>query len=369
MESLQRSASAADASDRQIEKSLELRRANKRGRILREVVDLFLERPAEYTGTQLELFERVMLKLIDQVDIEVRAHLSERLAPGAYTPPRVAQHFASDDAIAVAGPMLSQSPCLDEDFLVASALTKSQQHLLAISSREWIGPRITDVLVDRGDRTVVMRLAANEGATFSDAGHSALAERARHDRELARTALCRANISRPQMLALVERASAAVREQLIAEDARGATQIIDVVREANRRLRADSQLTSEGFERARQRIAALQRSSGLSESDLLRFVHQSQFEEVVVALSVMSGLGSTDIERMLVEASHDRLLIVARALGLSWGVVGELVAMTQHKSPDAMERLRLRYLAIPRQTAIRTLHFHQLRARAQDGAA
>src|SRR5205085_11422785 len=112
-------------------------------------------------------------------------------------------------------------------------------------------------------------------------------------------------------------------------------EIADVVREANRRLRTDSQATSERYAKARQRVNELQRDSGLSESIVLTFVHRGQFEEVVVALATMSGLAITDIARMLVEMAHDRLLIVSRALGLSWSVVGELVAMTQpqRKSP------------------------------------
>ena len=367
--------SAADPSDQQIERSLERRRVSKRGRILHEVVDLFLERPTAYTGEQLEVFQHVMFKLMDQVDLEVRAHLSERLAPGELTPPQIARHLASDAAIAVAGPMLSQSPCLDDEFLVESAKTKSQEHLLAISTRSSIGSRVTDVLVDRGDRMVVMTLAANNGARFSETGHSTLVERASDDQELAHRVWCRPDIPRPQMLALLEKASAAVRKQLIAEGQMSsglrARQIADVVGEANRRLRADSHVVSAGYVRARQRIAALQRESGLSESALLGFVHESRFEEVVVALAEMSGLGATDIERMLVEVAPDRLLIVARALGLSWSVVSELVAMNQPqpRTPEALERLRFRYLSIPQHTATRTLQFHQLRARAQGGAA
>jgi len=230
---------------------------------------------------------------------------------------------------------------------------------------------VTDVLVDRGDRMVVMTLATNDGAKFSEAGHSALVERARDDQQLALTVLCRPDISRPQMLALVERASAVVRQQLIAEGALKVQEIADVVREANRRLRTTSQASSEGYVQARERVAVVQRSRGLSEQVLLGFIHEAHFEEVVVTLSEMSGLAATDIERMLIEMAHDRLMIVARALGLSWNVVCELVVMNQpqRKTPEAMERLRLRYLAIPQQTATRTLRFHQLRNRAQDGAA
>src|SRR5205085_12497204 len=94
MEDLPHHDPQADLSDERIEESLERRRVDKRGRILREVVDLFLERPEVYADAQLELFQRVIFKLIDQVDHEVRAHLSERLAPGEHTPPQIARHLA-----------------------------------------------------------------------------------------------------------------------------------------------------------------------------------------------------------------------------------------------------------------------------------
>ena len=374
MEDLQRMELAAEA-DPRIETSLDHRRADKRGRILREVVDLFLDRPQDYTGAQLELFERVMFKLIDQVDLEVRAHLSEQLAPGAHTPSQIARHLASDSEISVAGPMLSQSPRLDDEFLVESAKTKSQEHLRAISARKSIAPRITDVLVDRGDRMVVLTLAGNSGAKFSEKGQSALLDRACDDAQLAHAVWCRPDIPRPQLLALLDKASAAVRQQLVAEgqisSGSHAHEIANVVQEANRRLRSDSQAISSGYFRARQRVAAVQQRSGLSEQALLGFIHEQCFEEVVVALAEMSGLVATDIERMLVEKTHDRLMIVAKALGLSWNVVAELVAMNQSPptTPEALERLRYRYLSIPQQTATRTLQFHQMRAKAQHGAA
>jgi uncharacterized protein (DUF2336 family) len=316
-----------------------------------------------------------MFKLIDQVDLEVRAHLSQQLAPGTHTPPQIARHLASDSEISVAGPMLSQSPRLDDEFLVESAKTKSQEHLLAISARKSIAPRITDVLVDRGDRMVVLTLAGNSGAKFSEKGQSALLDRACDDAQLAHAVWCRPDIPRPQLLALLDKASAVVRQQLIAEGQMDsglrAREIANVLHEANRRLRSDSQVISSGYFRARQRVAAVQQKSGLSEQALLAFIHEQCFEEVVVALAEMSGLIATDIERMLVEKTHDRLMIVAKALGLSWNVVAELVAMnlSQPTTPEALERLRYRYLSIPQQTATRTLQFHQMRAKAQHGAA
>jgi len=342
-----------------------------RQRILERITDLFAAGSRGYNGDQIALFDDVLQELVADIEVQARARLAQRLAHIQTSPPGIIRALAFDDSIVVAEPVLKYSQQLSDADLAENARTKSQEHLLAIAQRLKLSETVTDVLVDRGDRMVVMTLAANDGAKFSEAGHSALVERARDDQQLALAVLCRPDISRPQMLALVERASAVVRQQLIAEGALKVQEIADVVREASRRLRTGSQITSEGYVRARERVGELQRTSGLSETVLLGFIHEARFEEVVVTLSEMSGLAATDLERMLVEMAHDRLMIVARALGLSWNVVSELVVMNQpqRKTPEAMERLRLRYLSIPPQTATRTLRFHQLRTRAQDGAA
>ena len=54
-----------------------------------------------------------------------------------------------DSAIEVAGPVLSHSERLDDPILVESAMTKSQDHLLAISRRKALAEPVTDVLVEK----------------------------------------------------------------------------------------------------------------------------------------------------------------------------------------------------------------------------
>ena len=85
--------------------------------------------------------------------------------------------LAFDDSIDVAGPILRYSERLDNQVLVANARCKSQQHLFAISRRKSIDEPVTDVLVTRGDQTVVNSVAVNTGARFSDLGFLQLVKR------------------------------------------------------------------------------------------------------------------------------------------------------------------------------------------------
>src|SRR5664279_2500125 len=66
-----------------------------------------------------------------------------------------------DDVIAVAGPVRAQSPRLTDQNLVEIAASKGQSHLSKIAERAQLSPGVTDVLVDRGDREVVTKVAVN----------------------------------------------------------------------------------------------------------------------------------------------------------------------------------------------------------------
>jgi uncharacterized protein (DUF2336 family) len=347
------------------------RSIRERGRVLRKMADLFLSKSESYSVEQLELFDTVMMKLIEQVDREISAYLANRLATVDHAPPRVIRHLANDDAIAVAGPVLQHSPCLDEDFLVCCAKSKGQDHLAAISQRRTIGHSVTDVLLQRGDARVMLTLAKNSGAKFSEQGYSVMVDRAKDNQQLACAIFNRADIPRHHMLALFEKASAAVRKELEIEAGRKAEEIAAVVRLASQKLQEKSQEESKSYASARLRVAALQRAGGLSESEVLAFARQGEFEEAVVAISEMCGLPAFQTERLMFEESCDRLFIVARAIGLSWSCARELLAMnrTKARTGEQFERLRAAYEAIPRGSAVKTLRVHQLRQKARSGMA
>ena len=59
---------------------------------------------------------------------------------------------------------------LDNATLLEQAQTKGQDHLLAISKRKSLDTAITDVLVERGDKPVMLSVANNPGAAFSESG-------------------------------------------------------------------------------------------------------------------------------------------------------------------------------------------------------
>ena len=80
--------------------------------------------------------------------------------------------LASDDEIDVAGPVLEQSQQLNNEILIAAAQTKSH-----IARRSSLAEVVTDVLVESGDKAVVLSTASNAAARFSNRGYVTLVKR------------------------------------------------------------------------------------------------------------------------------------------------------------------------------------------------
>ena len=131
---------------------------------LRRVTDLFILSADNYSDDQIDIFDDVFHYLIKHIEASAKALLANRLAPIPKAPPQLMYTLAFDDLIEVAAPMLTQSERLTDDMLIASAQSKSQAHLLAISGRRSLSGAVTDVLIEHGNMSAVTVLAVLEQA-------------------------------------------------------------------------------------------------------------------------------------------------------------------------------------------------------------
>src|ERR1700738_2770444 len=188
----------------------------KRVETLRQVTNLFLHDGARLNEDQIQVFDDVLCLLIARVESRAKAELAARLAPIDYAPLEVIQHLARDNEITVAGSVLANSSRLRTSDLVEIASTRGQDHLLAISGRTNLPEAVTDVIVDRGERKVIRKLANNASARFSDAGYSGIVARADADDELTEILGLRIDLPVQFLRDLLRRATDAVRARLMA---------------------------------------------------------------------------------------------------------------------------------------------------------
>jgi uncharacterized protein (DUF2336 family) len=153
--------------------------------IQRKVTDLFLGGVHSYSDRQIAIFNDLMSSLIERVDRRALLEMSGRLAAVDQVPADVVGRLSWSDDIAVAGPVLEKSNRLTDDALVGIAKAKSQEHLLAIAGRVRISEVVTDVLVERGNGNVALKVVGNAGAQLSELSFVKVVHEARGNRALA----------------------------------------------------------------------------------------------------------------------------------------------------------------------------------------
>jgi len=181
---------------------------------LRRVTDLFVADADRLNDQQIDVFDDVLGHLIKRIEGKALAELSRRLGPINNAPIEVVRRLAQDDNIAVAEPILTQSPRLNDKDLIDIANTKTQAHLLAISARAHIGTSVTDVLLQHGDQQVFHKLAGNSGANFSEGGFATLVKHSERDEQLAEKVGLRLDVPLRLFRELLLRATEAVRSRL-----------------------------------------------------------------------------------------------------------------------------------------------------------
>ena len=267
------------------------------------------------------------MRIAATIELSARASLAKRLAQEPRAPQRISRFLASDDAIDVAGPVLEQSQRLDHDTLLETALTKGQRHLLAIARRSSLDEALTDVLVERGDKAVVLSAAGNPGARFSDRGYTTLTRRSEHDDELAACVGLRRDIPRHHLVRLLDKASDAVRQKLAAASPSMAPLIREAVSQAASTVLDQVGAAPRNYGAAVQQIDALRAAGQLSEQDAAAFAAANQFEPTVVALACLCGLPIETVDRAMSDERPDAILIIAKAVGLAADAVTAILRM------------------------------------------
>ena len=278
----------------------------------------------------------------------------------------VLRRLAEDDQIEVASPILAQSSRLSTDDLVRIAKSKSQAHLLAISGRPTLGAQLTDVLLGRGDRRVVHRLADNSGAQFSDAGFVALAKHSEMDEVLAQKVGSRSDIPDRVFRQLVLQATEAVRARLLAQASpQNREQIQRALSLAAQGIEDESdRKRREDLATAQRLVFLMHRKGELNEAALCQFAKSNRYNEMVAALATLCSAPFDLIESLLHSDHREVFLIPLKAADFEWATVHAILKCRApgHVLADQdMARVKEDYRKLTKGNAQRVLRFWQVR--------
>ena len=319
----------------EIEDRLKRGSAAQRAEILHRITELFLERASSIVEEQVAFFSEVFEQLIEEIELQALITLSEQLAPVETAPVNIIHRMSRHDEIGVAGPVLEKSNRLSDEDLVEIARTKSQAHLGAIAGRERINPTVTDVLVDRGESAVATKVAANPGASFSNAGFNMLLMRAERDENLAEKVSRRPELTPELLKMLVLRATDAVRERMVAKASPGLrdkiNQILPVVADRVERIASSGIVRNSGFSVKTLRL----HDAAEIRSQLADFAAVGRLQEMIGAFTVLTELPAEIVRRLLQLQADDGVLILCKAAGLGWPAVKAVLAARTGLQPLA----------------------------------
>lgn len=353
---------------REVESSIAAVSASRRGDMLQKVVDLFCAASDEPFYEDLSVFDDVFVRLAADIELEARALLASRLAPMRQAPPRTIRMLAFDDAIEVARPVLMQSAGLDDETLVQIAKSKGQPHLFAISQRGALSSVVTDVLIERGSRDVVLSTADNYGATISDVGFATLVRRSGGDDMLAEVVGSRPEIPSPLLTALIAQASDAVRAKLEKSHPRARAEVRRAVAEAARRVEARVRSSLLDYGAALASVDALQRFGQLNEQAIATFAKKGAYAETIAGLALMSDVPLPFVEQAMARDRSEALMVLLKAVGVSRATAEQILLLRVNKGGISRAQITERLMRFERlrpETAKEIVQIFRARAKGQ----
>lgn len=158
---------------------------------------------------ELALAVDILVDVVHRAPVSVRQPLAERLARDPRAPHPVVVTLARDE-IAVAFPVLTESPVLDDGDLIAILRDRPLEHQLGTLQRETLSERVSLAFVEGRDPRLMRWLLENPGAAIPLAAMEIIVEASRAEPELQRPLVNRADLPRD----LAVKVSAWVPEEL-----------------------------------------------------------------------------------------------------------------------------------------------------------
>ncbi|MEM9631038.1 MAG: DUF2336 domain-containing protein [Pseudomonadota bacterium] len=299
----------------------------RRAELARHVATLFALTSDRCSDEQVDIYDSVLLRLVDMVESEVRRYVAEQMSSLRRGPEETIRRLADDD-IEVAEPILVRSTVLRDTDLIEIAEKRGSTHCFAIAQREILSENVTDILVRQGDLKVKRKIASNDGASLSDASIMALISDAASDATLQLSLSERGDLAETHIASLVAVASEEVRKKLHASGrSEEAEQLDEAADIAAQRMSNQYWLGRYDFETARSRVLLLAKRGMVNEAALRRFASEDRFAEAVATFAWLVRCGVEEVSHWMVRPNPEPFVVLAKASGFSSITIGSLLTI------------------------------------------
>jgi uncharacterized protein (DUF2336 family) len=321
LESLRTSLETMQGTDGGDEREQAIRRG-----LVKALPSLLLDPERQLSDEEREVVDAVIVRLLQEIERDVRQALADTLAARADAPRRLVHALAADE-ITVARPVLEASPLLDDPYLTALARTATEAHRVAMARRQHLSVQVTDALAQHGGDDCLVVALANRGATFSAPAMKRLVARSREAEALRAPLLGRAELPPTLAYRMFWWVSSELRQTIFQRFSIDQRVLDNAIAEA--RVRAQASLKSGGFEKrgaagwqtfqheGRQQVPQGAARGGPPLADIVNAARAGRVAQVLSALADRAGVNVDTVRRLAFDETGEGLAVLCRAVGAS----------------------------------------------------
>lgn len=313
-------AHAAIAASPDIANLLDLARDHSRdGRatLVDAVGNLFISRTGGLSDRESALVSEILCKLIEDVDASVRQTLAERLSDRPDAPRDLVVHLANDD-IAVARPLLIESPLLEDEDLIEIARHRTRGHKLAIALRSGISAPVCDALIAGADGGVIRTLLENESASISQLAFQYLVEQARRTDAFHEPLIDHRDLPPELATRVYWWVSAHLRDRIVGKFDINPLALDETLQLAVREMIAEADARAAGDAGATNALVEhLWRSNALDSKLLIQVLREGEIPLFEAMYAKITDLPVATIRRLLYEPGGEHLAVASKAAEIS----------------------------------------------------
>jgi uncharacterized protein (DUF2336 family) len=336
-----------------------------RRELLREVTDNLSGRNGMPSAEESAELDRVMASVASEFSLQVRAEFAKLVCANAAHFRHTAERFAMDE-IEVAAPVLKHSEALSEDVLLKVVAEKSEAHMLAVTQRSVVSPRVSHALVERGGDEVVSSLLSNEGADIADNTYDMVMERADASPVLQAELVRRKSVPLDLLNELYLKTEVGLRQEIVAKFGQVDPAELDKAFERSRiRLTSRYRQLPEDIGTARKNLAALEAKRPLEPAALPGLLREGAAGRTTffLAFAKLADVEFEVIQRAVDGPDLDTLALLCRGSGFERSLFVSL-AVALDKSGGGLARVEEfggLYESVPVQAAQRAIRFWKVR--------
>lgn len=340
--------------------------SEKRRALLREVTDMFFEHDGALSGVEAGLFDQILMQVTSDLEFEVRRQLAERFAPAQQGPAGLMRSFAQQE-IEVAAPVLSYSRALTDADLIEVVYDQGQDHMLAVSRRDTVSEAVSDVLVARGDDTVLAALLRNEGATLSRRAMETAVDRAHRNEALHAPIVERKAIPLDLLNEMYFSVSERLRHRILERNAEiDPAELEKALATARTRVAMDQGALPPDYADAENEVNGLIAQGKLNGGMLAALMREEQPTRFYLAFAQMTDLDYATVRRLFEKPDLEAIATACRACGFDRALFVTLAVLAGggERAIGQAGALGKMYLAVPVEAAKRAMRFWKVRVQS-----